>query len=494
MASPAGDARLEEQADTLYALYERQARAFRTALISVMSLITIVLALVFYPYVTFRGERYALEAEQEKIGKALAQAERVLAEAAKEMEEYHQTMQSVGRRIIDLRPDALQTAAAEHARILADIKTALAGDPAFDDWLSRATAGKEPPLDLRQRHPELRQGGSKPCFWLMGDAWLRCALKEALSEVDSTAVKQYKLSRVAELRRALFGDFADALGALRNSFAAYLLSSETTWRLDAAAIAAGMSDQHRVHLRVNSDDWTRQLDIPGTLKKQTERYVGLYLQLLEAHDRYVIETNHRLRDDVLKLGREKARIEGELHVIVTKLEGLKGLQDVETPFGTLPVGINELVLLFPILVAAGFMFTASLFVESLELRGEYHLLTRLTDPDGEALPDRRVALIAPLWIDPLKPVAHRVYRGVILGLPVLAFVGAIWLLARNGLLTGPFIKEARLNEVIYFGLYIASAVAILEGSRRTARALRRHVVNGRMEAEPKSTQSDHNEP
>ncbi len=494
MAPPAGDARLGEQADTLYGLYERKAKAFRTALISVMSLITIVLTLVFYPYVTFRGERYALEAEQEKTGKALARAKWVSEEASKQMEEYRESMQSDRRRIGDLRPDGLRRSAAEHARILAEIKTTLAGDPAIENWLARAKAGEDPPSDLRRRHPELRQGLRKPCFWLMGDAWLRCALKEALSEADSAVVKEFERSRVTELRRNLFGDLAGALASLRNSFAAYLLSDETIWRLDAAAIAAGMSDRHPVHLRVNSDDWERQLETAGTLKEQTRRYADLYFQLQEAHERYVIETRNRLREDVRTLAKEEERIEAELSVIVTKLDGLKGLQDVETPFGTLPVGINELVLLFPLLVAAGFMLMASLFVESLELRREYHLLNRLIDPAGVTLPDRRITLIAPLWIDPLKPLAHRVYRGVILGLPVLAFVGSIWLLARNRLLTDPFIKEARLNEIIYFSLYIVGAVVILEGIRRTALALMRHSGKGQTDAAPKNTESGHDEP
>ncbi len=494
MAPPAADARLEEQAGTLYGLYERKAKAFRTALISVMTLITIILTLVFYPYVTFRGERYALETAQEKNDKALSEAEWVSAETASQLEAYRRAMQDDFRRMSDLGPNALQEAAAEHARVLAGIRRALNADPEAAAWLARARAGEDPPQDLRRRHAELRQGRRGPCFWLAGEAWLRCALKEAAAEADSPLVREIERGRVTELRRELFGDLAVALAALRDSFAAYLLSGETTWRFDARAVAAGMSERHRILLRVNSDDWTQQLETPGRLKAQAERYAALYLQLLEAHERFVIETANRLREEQRNLEKEKARIAGELEVIAGKLEGLKGLQDIETPFGTLPVGINELVLLFPVLVAAGFMLMAALYVESLELRQEYRLLTRLTDPGGEILPDRRVALIAPLWIDPLKPLSHRAYRGFILGLPVLAFAGAIWLLAGNRLLTGPFIREARLNEVIYFGLYIASTLTIVEGLRRIARALGQHAVKEKAEAAPEHSGADPDAP
>lgn len=491
MVPPAGDARLGDQADRLYELYERKARAFRTALISVMSLITIILALVFYPYVTFRGERYTLEAEAVKLRGSLDLAQRRLAESNELLEEYRELMPAASARISEARPDTLSPAAAEHNRALSGIRRATAGDPAVAEWLAGAEVGEEPPSDLRRRHAELHQGRGKPCFWLSGDAWRRCALKQALDSAHGDAARRFQRGHISQLRNELFGPLSDALRSIEESFATYLLGDQSTWRVNLASITERLPEWHQEFLRRAEQDWTGRLAVSGTLTEQSEVFARLYRYLLEVHERFLYQTREQLGNEMRDIAREEARIEGELDVIVSKLEELKGLQDIETPFGTLPVGINELVLLFPVLVAAGYMLMASLFVESLELRQEYRLLTRLIDSDGTVLPDRRVALIAPLWIDPLKPLSHRAYRAAILGLPLLAFVGAIWLLVRNQLLTGPFIKEARLNAVIYYGLYIAGALTILEGSRRIVQALRRHPVEGQPEAARRDTEPDH---
>ena len=40
---------LQEQSERFYALYERKAKSFRTALISVTALVSVVFVLIFYP-------------------------------------------------------------------------------------------------------------------------------------------------------------------------------------------------------------------------------------------------------------------------------------------------------------------------------------------------------------------------------------------------------------------------------------------------------------
>src|SRR5690606_8660676 len=196
--------------------------------------------------------------------------------------------------------------------------------------------------------------------------------------------------------------------------------------------------------------------------------------LLVAHEAALTVRRGRYMTVARELEVEQERLQAELATVAARLEDMKGWQEIETPFGTLPVGLNELTLLFPVLMAAGFMLCSSLFVESLLLRREFHGLTRATDPEGVVQPDERIALIAPLWIDPLQPRGHRIYRASILALPVIAYLAAIGLLLHNQLLAGPFLREARLNIVIYAILYLGSAAVIVEGVRRVWRALRRY--------------------
>jgi hypothetical protein len=122
-----------------------------------------------------------------------------------------------------------------------------------------------------------------------------------------------------------------------------------------------------------------------------------------------------------------------------------------------------MVLLFPVLLAAGFVLCASLLSESLTLRQEFHWLSRERDPEAIFFDNARIALVAPVWIDPLQSLGHRVYRAAILALPVAIFIVAIFLLFDSSLLFGPFMREARLPLLIYLALYVLSALSIVEG-------------------------------
>src|SRR5690606_13819034 len=141
-------------------------------------------------------------------------------------------------------------------------------------------------------------------------------------------------------------------------------------------------------------------DGPGA---QNGTFARSYREILTVHNETLQLVGNDLKDAARRLDETQKEVEAELATVAARLEDMKGWQEIETPFGTLPIGLNELTLLFPVLMAAGFMLCSSLFVESLLLRREFHGLTRATDPEGVVLPDERIALIAPLWIDPLQP-------------------------------------------------------------------------------------------
>ena len=79
---------LNAQSERFYVLYERKVKTFRTALISVTGLVIIVFLLIFYPYVTFRGTRYVLEAKLEALGNKIASAEAQAKESRELLDAY----------------------------------------------------------------------------------------------------------------------------------------------------------------------------------------------------------------------------------------------------------------------------------------------------------------------------------------------------------------------------------------------------------------------
>lgn len=59
---------------------------------------------------------------------------------------------------------------------------------------------------------------------------------------------------------------------------------------------------------------------------------------------------------------------------IKKNETSNRLKEIEFPFGSIPIGINESILFFPVGVSAGFWISASLLGDILLLRKRYHTI------------------------------------------------------------------------------------------------------------------------
>jgi hypothetical protein len=387
---------IEEQSQRLYSLYGRKSKSFRSAMISVFGLVAIVFVLIFYPYVKFRGTRYALEAELNGLKQNIASLEERPDEHSQLIETFGGHEVAIKQTFEGFHLEKLQGAAADHHQ-----KKVVIG------WLERL------------------QNKVRDCFGH---------------------------KRSSHLRNELFIPLYKSLTKMHGKFRDWLLGTVPSWEVDG--------DEAR-----------------GSLLDHFSFFRDAYLKRIDNHHKVIVGMKGDKDAKLLTLKTQREDTEKKLKPVINRLKEMKNLQDIQTPFGQLPVGINDLVLLFPVLVAAGFLLMASLFSETLQLRQAYHQMCRLRDPEEEILDSKHVALVTPVWIDPLQSKLHRVYRIAILALPAVIFVAAIILLLVNRLLWGAFMEEVRLGTIIYAALYTASSLLIVEGSRRVLRALNAYDVN-----------------
>ena len=454
---------VDEQSDRFYALYERRTNTFRRALVAVTGLLTVAFVLIFYPYVTFRGMRYTLEDELQLVSDKLDEAKKQAESGQWLFDEYNRLVSRTEEAFATIDVKVIERKLEEHDRQLAAIRRAAGSDPALERWLSGPADDGRLPSALERRYPELKRARDTSCFRHAGRSWVRCILDERIAQAYRVVNDHFGHKRVFPVRsdhpvpeglsvdphqrNSLYAPVAAEISELRQSFGAYLRGEALDWRFD-------------------------RKPVEGDLRDQNERFLNAISELLREHHDRIYEHVEDLSRKVRGLDDERERVEVALNGTLARLDGMKGLQKIQTPFGPLPIGLNELVLLFPVLLAGGFVMCASLLADCLQLRREYHRLARLKDPEGRLVDDARIALAAPVWIDPLHPPLHRVYRVAILVLPIALFVGALVLLAHN-LLFEPFMTEARLSSSAhYLGLYGISALAVLEGGRRIHRALR----------------------
>ena len=85
--------------------------------------------------------------------------------------------------------------------------------------------------------------------------------------------------------------------------------------------------------------------------------------------------------------------------------GMKGLANrfdqFESPIGKIPLGFNEVIAMFPMLLAIGFLVYSFLLTQVMRLRIELRNKYQSGDPFGITKVDHFVSFLGPLWINPL---------------------------------------------------------------------------------------------
>lgn len=160
-------------------------------------------------------------------------------------------------------------------------------------------------------------------------------------------------------------------------------------------------------------------------------------------------------EQVVALTAKQAKVGERREAISERMKG------VQSPFGTLPIELTEAVRVFPIIVAVGFVMALLALATAMRLRGRYHLLLRRKYPAEAAEVDERVALTAPLFLDPLRRPGDNLWRGAVLLLPVLVYGAGIGLIAESQRLAPQAEETSRFIDSGYGWLYLAVALFLV---------------------------------
>ena len=139
------------------------------------------------------------------------------------------------------------------------------------------------------------------------------------------------------------------------------------------------------------------------------------------------------------------------------------LKDIEFPFGRIPVSINEAISFFPIGLGIGFLICSILLADTIKLRKEYYNELTKNNKDSEKKEiEKKISIIAPLWIDPTASKIYQTIKFIIILMPLVFFGISIyyihhsWDLINNKGLDNIFIGNSFSNMVIYVVSYIIS--------------------------------------
>ncbi len=188
--------------------------------------------------------------------------------------------------------------------------------------------------------------------------------------------------------------------------------------------------------------------------------------------RHVADRRRTVRDAVRALERDTV-------ALASGLERARGLLRVieesgggfTTPLGPLPVGIRELVFLYPALLGVACFVCLAAFRRLLILRRVFHLLTVEMAGEEATRGPLSVALTAPLWYEPLESRRSQVGR-VLLPLAPFAFMIWSYLALRLGVAGVVTAGDSRLAPVWYDLFFWTASIAVVVSFGRVVAAVR----------------------
>lgn len=193
------------------------------------------------------------------------------------------------------------------------------------------------------------------------------------------------------------------------------------------------------------------------------------------YDSTIKVQSHKLRQELIKLRNIQAQNENELEKLKRKEKDISDrLNHIESPIGRLPLGLNESLLVLPIILAIGFLVWALLFCEIIRLRKAFHNLLQRKDHSRVILTDRQIALIAPLWIDPANHGQNQAIKFLVILILFLIFIMDCSLIYYSWTIPSSFPGTGKTTLWIYGGLYVISLGLFIYGFWQTIAELRRY--------------------
>lgn len=390
----------EEHTKRVFELYQSKSKSFRNTLSILLSFALVFLLLILIPYVSIKAENEKLGEHQEKISIEIAQNE-------------------------------------EHVKVY---QAPLTGIKILQTQISQS------PEELREF---IRTFSTNSDSHQDNNVCQDIKDEEEYGDCVTSQIRQEIQNQFKEYREILAQYVIEPLQAL---------DDEATILIDLITIEEGIGIlQNTFDERIAKDP-----DYWNTVEGKTTFYTELNNEVDRMWNRYgqsIIDQTKRLNDKIDNLRVAEKQLEQQQGLLQTQKKQMDDrLKQIQFPFGKLPVGLEESVTVFPVILAIGFLVSTSLLIETTRLRGALNILCQRRDPNCIILTDEQITLVAPIWADPTSPNQNQWTQLVILSAPIMVFVVACFLIFYNWTIPDPFASVVQPNRWLYGGLYVLSIV------------------------------------
>ena len=447
---------VKEEFERVFGLYGAQLRTFHRVLYGLLLTGTMIFALIVVPFLGFSGQKAAFEAEELVLASAKEANAAVLDQRKVEVETMRGILAEIRRfadrsRAYDTYQQLIKIARERQDVVLS--KRAEYGDhalPGLRDW----AAGRipVPPPEAFQTERYLPLGIKDQCEWrLTGTAdgttaYVACRVCDDFRDINNAFSS--RLTRMSAGGSATVTDGEIALGDIVERACGWLVGGEAHWISTTAR-------------PVNPNQ------IRSFFSKDLQAYEAALTDLRK-------DINQRLPQvevEVAQLERESMAMKARLETVTAQLSRLSEFDKLGTPIGDVPVTLNQLVLLFPVALALGFLAVANSMGRLVVLRRELSRLGARRDANAAVIDDAHIAAIAPMWLDRRDGAFTWVAKLTVLFTPLGLVIANLWLVYRTDALSDEFPATSAISSSVYLWLYAASLALMLGALIHIARTV-----------------------
>jgi hypothetical protein len=203
----------------------------------------------------------------------------------------------------------------------------------------------------------------------------------------------------------------------------------------------------------------------------------MFLDSWNEYEQIIGDQNNRLKDLLPKIQSNLGKKGGDLlsdledekkRLQKTSDELLSQIDQIDMrfkqPFSPFQnILLIEIIPLFPMSLALGFLVSISILRDVYQLRGALYQLYKKRYSESDMLIDQQIVVNAPLWIDPLKPTQNHIARFFVLVIPSLFFLITLimliymWFFIHD---TFNLFSDATYFGRIIYGMSYALSIAI----------------------------------
>jgi hypothetical protein len=214
-----------------------------------------------------------------------------------------------------------------------------------------------------------------------------------------------------------------------------------------------------------------KLQFSDSLDEKVNHFWARYGAPIEAKEKQLASELGEMNAELQEFAAEQEKLTD----LKAKLE--ERLDQIEFPFGKIPIGFAEAISVFPLGLVLVFLLCNAMLRDSIRLRQSYHQAVQSQSPEPEEEISKHVALVAPLWLDPLASGLSRTLNFAIYVTPFLIFIISCALIIKSWTIPGDEIAIGQLPPWLYAVLYLCSGALFLFGYWQIALALSNYSAN-----------------